>query len=381
MPVLTKPSVRISAEHSEGDGKIKEQELKMKERLSHIREKCQGYIQSSYWQNLRQGGKVWTYEPEQIHYCIIPKVGCTFWKRIMRFLGKDYPHDKGVQRPSDIDRNFVHYGGLSHLRQSSVQNPIVRMLMTNGKSFMFSRDPYSRLWSAYIDKFLLPDFWRTDAKAVVKKLRPNATEYERECANNVTFHEYLAFINLTYRYGLNEHWDKMHRLCSPCHVQYDVIGKQESFGTDADLILAKFNLDYLKENTTKLNVVQEEITTLTKYNFNLESAIKKGCFDKFVVGKRLWEAFQLNGYIDRVTAFPEADLRKSDFLNNTAETFMSYVFQTIDNQTKQGVDIKSQKRTMMLEAYRNIPKSLLESIAKVYEYDFELFGYKKDLFS
>ena len=25
--------------------------------------------------------------------------------------------------------------------------------------FMFVREPYRKLWSAYVDKFLLPDFW------------------------------------------------------------------------------------------------------------------------------------------------------------------------------------------------------------------------------
>ncbi|XP_045204869.2 carbohydrate sulfotransferase 9-like isoform X3 [Mercenaria mercenaria] len=359
--------------------KFKKKEQEMKERLSRVRQKCLDYMQNPYWQNLRQGGRVWTYEPQQIHYCIIPKVGCTFWKRIMRFLGKDYPRTQNVQRPSDIDRGFVHYGGLSNLQQWSVQNPIAHMLMTNGNSFMMTRDPYSRLWSAYIDKFLLPDFWRTDAKAVVKKLRPNATEYERNCANNVSFYEYLLFINRTYKSGLNEHWDKMHRLCSPCHVQYDVIGKQESFSSDADYILTKFNIDYLKENTTKLDMVHEEVTTLTKYNFNLESAITEGCFEKLDVAKRLWLAFQYNGYIDRNADFPEKYLMKTGFLIEPAEIFMDLVFQTIKNQTDQGIDIKGQKRTMMLEAYRKIPDDLLKAIVNVYEYDFELFGYNRTL--
>jgi hypothetical protein len=261
-----------------------------------------------------------------------------------------------------------------------VQNPIARMLMTKGKSFMFVRDPFTRLWSAYIDKFLLPDFWRSDALHVVRKIRPNATDYERYCANNVTFQEFLTFIKLTYTNGLNEHWQRLHKVCSPCHVQYDVIGKEESFGLDADYILTKFNLQSLKENTTKLDMVHEEVTTLTKYNFDLENAIRQGCFEKIDVAKRLWLAFQYNGYIDRRTAFPKNDLLKTAFLNSTTEIFTNLVLKTIENQNILGVNIKKQKRTMMLDAYRKIQKDLLNDIIAIYEYDFELFGYNRTLF-
>ncbi|XP_060591316.1 carbohydrate sulfotransferase 9-like [Ruditapes philippinarum] len=359
---------------------FQKQDTIMKERLQLIRQRCSHYMQDEYWQNIRQSGTVLTYGKEDIHYCIVPKVGCTFWKRIFRFLGKDYRTNQNVQKPSDIDRNYVHYGPMKNIQQWNVQNPIARMLMTKGKSFMFVRDPFTRLWSAYIDKFLLPDFWRSDALHVVRKIRPNATDYERYCANNVTFQEFLTFIKTTYTNGLNEHWQRLHKVCSPCHVQYDVIGKQESFGLDADYILTKFNLQSLKENTTKLDMVHEEVTTLTKYNFDLENAIRQGCFEKIDVAKRLWLAFQYNGYIDRRSAFPKNDLLKTAFLNSTTEIFTNLVLKTIENQNILRVNIKKQKRTMMLDAYRKIPKDLLNDIIAIYEYDFELFGYNRTLF-
>ena len=373
MPGLTTVNIKTSPGFQKQDKIIKE-------RLSVIRQKCAGYMKDEYWLNLIQTGKVWIFSKQQIHYCIVPKVGCTFWKRIMRFLGGDYPQNKSILKPSDIDRTYVHYGGLKNLTQWFVQNPISRMLMTNGKSFMFTRDPFTRLWSAYIDKFLLPDFWRTDALSFVRKLRPNASEYEKRCANNVTFREFLTFINMTHRNGLNEHWQKLHRLCSPCHVQYDVIGKQETFAMDADYILTKYNLGFLKENTTKLDMAHEEVTTLTKYNFNLEHAIREGCFKKIDIARRLWLAFQYNGYINRNTSFPRSQLLQTEFLKNPTKIFTDLVLNTIENQNKMGIDIKGQKRTMMLEAYKKIPKELLKDIVNVYEYDFELFGYERNLF-
>ncbi|XP_060554369.1 carbohydrate sulfotransferase 8-like [Ruditapes philippinarum] len=349
----------------------------MSNRLASIRDTCSGYMQNPYWQNLHQGGRVWTYE--QIHYCIVPKVGCTFWKRIMRFVSKDYPDNQNINKPSDIDRSYVHYGNIKNIRQWSVHNPVSQMLMANGKSFMFVRNPFSRLWSAYIDKFLLPDFWRTDARAVVKKVRRNRPEYEDKCANNVTFHEFLLFINMTHKVGLNEHWDKIHRLCSPCHVQYDVIGRQESFGLDADYIMSKYNLEHLKENVTKQDLVREEIVTITKYNFRLESSIQKGCFDKVDVAKRLWLTFQYNGYIHRDSKLPEDNLAIPEFFKTPTEIFLILVFQTLENQNKKGIDLKGQKQSMMLDEYRKIPERLISDIATIYDYDFELFGYNRNV--
>ncbi|XP_060556202.1 carbohydrate sulfotransferase 11-like isoform X2 [Ruditapes philippinarum] len=359
---------------------FQKQNERMEQRLKLIRQKCQHYMQDNYWQNLRLSGHVLSYEKEQIHFCLVPKAGNTFWKRIIRFLANDFPENLNIKRPTDIDRHYIHESPLINIQRWSMQNPISRMLMTNGKLFMIARDPFSRLWSAYIDKFLLPDFWHKDALDCVKKLRPNATYNEIKCANDVSFEDFLKFICETFTKGLNNHWERLHRICSPCHVQFDVIGTIETFLSDYDYILTKFNLDFLKENTTKLDIVQVEIATLTKYNFDLERAVVQTCFDKTDVAKRLWLAFQYNGYIDRHMHFPKNDLLKTKFVEYPIQIFTDIVLRTIKNQTKYGIDITRQKRTMMLEAYRKIPKDLLKNIISVYKYDFELFGYKSKLF-
>ncbi|XP_060591149.1 carbohydrate sulfotransferase 13-like [Ruditapes philippinarum] len=360
--------------------KFQKQDMTMKKRLTLIREKCLYYMNDRYWQKFRQSGTVFAYEKKHIYFCMVPKAGNTFWKRIMIYIGKEYPENMNIKQPSDIDRHYVHESKFNNLQTWSVQNPITRMLMSKGKSFMFARDPFSRLWSAYIDKFLLPDFWKADAVSVVMRLRPNATRYEKKCVNDVTFSEFLKFISLTYVRSMNIHWERLHRVCSPCHEQFDVIGKLESFASDVDYILTKFNLDFLKQNISEYNKVQVEITTLIKYNFDLEIKIGQRCFDKIDVAMRLWLAFQFNGYIDRQTVFPKTSLLKTRFYDNSTKIFQELVLRTIEDQNILGIDISGQKRTMMQEAYRNIPKNLLTDILSIYEYDFELFGYKNTLF-
>ena len=41
--------------------------------------------------------------------------------------------------------------------------------------FMVTRDPFARLWSAYVDKFILPDFWGHTGIYVVRRFRKNPT--------------------------------------------------------------------------------------------------------------------------------------------------------------------------------------------------------------
>ena len=42
--------------------------------------------------------------------------------------------------------------------------------------FLVTRDPFARLWSAYVDKFLLPDFWGHFGLSVVRRFRKAPTE-------------------------------------------------------------------------------------------------------------------------------------------------------------------------------------------------------------
>ncbi|WAQ99210.1 CHSTB-like protein [Mya arenaria] len=166
--------------------------------------------------------------------------------------------------------------------------------MAEGQSFMFTREPYSRLWSAYIDKFLLPDFWRTDAHA-----------------------EFLQYIVASYPRNLNEHWQPVYKICDPCLVAYDVIGKQGTLANDSHYILQKFGLGYLIPTSGSKSLrATNEMTMLVKYNFDLEHAIHKGCFDKEYVAMRLWKAFQYNGYIHRSIDIPFKKMKSSNIFWN-----------------------------------------------------------------
>ena len=66
---------------------------------------------------------------------------------------------------------------------SKQQNPSARgaplwhveneVMAPDSLRFMVTRDPFARLWSAYVDKFILPDFWGHTGIYVVRRFRKN----------------------------------------------------------------------------------------------------------------------------------------------------------------------------------------------------------------
>lgn len=289
--------------------------------------------------------------------------------------------NKSVLKPSDINRRYVHYGEIRVIKQGTMENTTLREIMSTGTAFIVSRDPYTRLWSAYIDKFFLPDFWGTEARIVLRLLRPEATIAEKNCPKSVTFVEFLTYIAKTYPADLQEHWQPVVKLCSPCHVNYDIILKQESLQNDTNALLDKIGLGKFKFSSKKGTQSRnmEEMKMITAYNFNLQSRYPGMCYELEDVANRLWRTFQYNGYIYRHFDIPLAEMMDANFTEKPLEVFMKYVNSTLQFQSLKELDLRHQKRSMMLEAYKEVPEKVLHAIRTVYQYDFQMFGYNMKL--
>ncbi|XP_029454478.1 carbohydrate sulfotransferase 11-like isoform X2 [Rhinatrema bivittatum] len=102
---------------------------------------------------------------------------------------------------------------------------IPKELLSNYTKVMVTRDPFERLVSAYRNKILhgVQSFMK-----LIKAAFPKSS-------NNVTFQEFVNFI-LQEKLN-NNHWRPMYKLCDPCRIHYDIIGKIETVNQDADHIL------------------------------------------------------------------------------------------------------------------------------------------------
>ena len=321
---------------------------------------------------------------KSLFYCFVPKVGCTYWKRVMRFISKDY---KGrYKSPENIPRIYTHFGPyvkmqVIHLRNFS--NPAV---LDYKLKFMFTRDPYERLWSGYLDKLYLPDFWWWLGTKIVNETRPNADARSLKCGDDVTFEELLRYTTSKLIHGerVNNHFSPVYTQCNPCQIQFDVIGKLESFLEDSELVLrgANISLDS-KSNKHVKDIATEEMEMLIKYNFDILDGLKeKGahsdCYNPLTVAKRLWKTFQYHGYINDIDEFPIKDedivvadvtVLKKSLLKRIVHSRRSAGFRT---------ELwKSQRQKYLTKAYRSVSQKVFKAIGRAYKGDLELFGYNK----
>jgi len=164
-------------------------------------------------------------------YCAVPKVASTNWKRMLLLFD-------GVK--SDINEMSVK----SKVHTLTALKPIYEVkekdmpkLFQTSYKFMFVRHPFERLASAYRNKLADNNtyFERTYGSRILKMLRKNLTSRQYNRGRGVTFQEFVQWLVRTEAY--DPHWVPVHRLCHPCNIRYDFIGKMETLFADADHVI------------------------------------------------------------------------------------------------------------------------------------------------
>ncbi|XP_044133213.1 carbohydrate sulfotransferase 11 isoform X1 [Bufo gargarizans] len=187
-------------------------------------------------------------EYHEMIYCYVPKVACTNWKRVMMVLtGRGKYSD-----PMEIPANVAHVSSnLKTLNQYSI--PEINHRLKNFMKFMFVREPFERLVSAYRNKFTQKyntSFHKRYGTKIVRRQRKNATQEALHNGNDVKFEEFVAYLidpHTQREEPFNEHWQTMFSLCHPCHIHYDLIGKYETLEEDSNYVLQLAGVgNYLK---------------------------------------------------------------------------------------------------------------------------------------
>lgn len=166
------------------------------------------------------------------------QVACTNWKRVFMVLsGSEAASADLSQIPADV----VHKPGTLDRLSDYPAGRAAEMLSTYTK-FLFVRHPFERLLSAYRNKLEQRHdssryFQSRFGRRIVKRYRANATERALRDGDDVTFAEFAGFVADTRDTVFNEHWAPIDRLCRPCAVNYDFIGKHESLFQDSDFLL------------------------------------------------------------------------------------------------------------------------------------------------
>ncbi|KAM8946710.1 carbohydrate sulfotransferase 8 isoform 2-T2 [Pelodytes ibericus] len=177
--------------------------------------------------------RIFVEDKHKLLYCEVPKAGCSNWKRVLMVLNGLASSTK------DIQHNTVHYGNYLKRLDSFDRNGIFYRLNTYTK-MIFIREPFERLVSAFRDKFEHANnyYHPVFGKAIISRYRVNATKEALRTGSGVLFKEFIQYLLDVHRpVGMDIHWDHVSRLCSPCLIDYDFIGKFESMEEDANFLL------------------------------------------------------------------------------------------------------------------------------------------------
>ncbi|KAM4531934.1 carbohydrate sulfotransferase 12-like [Odontesthes bonariensis] len=200
-------------------------------------------------------------------YCYVPKVACSNWKRIMIVLSESMLQEGVPQRdPLAIPWDLVHNSSMHFTfnkfwkRYGKFARHLMKVKLKKYTKFLFVRDPFVRLISAYRNKFEMrnDDFYRRFAQVMLRRYAnqptPPATVDEAFALGiHPSFSHFIQYLldpQTEKDMPFNEHWRQVYRLCHPCQIQYDFVGHLETAEEDAELLLRQLRVDNVVEFPT-----------------------------------------------------------------------------------------------------------------------------------
>ncbi|KAL5020412.1 hypothetical protein ScPMuIL_003304 [Solemya velum] len=225
-----------------------------------------------------------------IAYCNIPKIASSFLKRFMLEIASS---DKTTIDPFHHDAIKIHQKPLPRVQSRNLSSK-------NISSFLFVRDPYTRLFAGYIDKLLTPnEYWWSLGKNIVRSR--NVTSVKPNCGHDVSFDEFINDLVSRARSNktIDVHFNMMYLQCQPCDVKYDIIGKVETFNEDFKHVLnythklENFNFSSFNEETEQ-DSIKKDVDKA--FSFIKRSA---PCISKHDALGRLWRKLQIRGLIGK----------------------------------------------------------------------------------
>ncbi|CAH1792707.1 unnamed protein product, partial [Owenia fusiformis] len=335
-------------------------------------------------------------ETHKLLYCFVPKVGCTTWKKIFAILTNEKLRNETKGNPENIklDPHSIRFKSMKDYNSSQRE-----IILKSYFKFMFVREPFERLVSAYIDKFYVPElngFWESWGRRIIKRYREKASAVSKACGHDVTFEEFLSHslskVQQADISGGNEHWTTMHQICNPCGIKYDYIGHVETMRRDTDVILHQANVSHL--------IVQDEASVSNiRQNLHIsdEALIKsEKCLEPRDAVKRIINSLIYKGFLPN--NFSIAEFTRNSMGNNSnmtneevAKLFNAKLDDILpriwENKLKSSKSIKELNREHSLIRLQKsnisgqISSQIIKRFLKYFSLDFEAFGYDTKFYS
>ncbi|XP_045194478.2 uncharacterized protein LOC123550104 [Mercenaria mercenaria] len=294
-----------------------------------------------------------------LYYCDIPKCGSAFMDHF-------------------LSGTFQCNGLCDEI--SITSNELRLPMIGTSYSFMFVREPYARLFSAYENKLFLPNkHWTIIGTDVIKKVRPRASFVSKILGHDVTFLELVKYVLNLYERGirLNDHLAPMHLHCKTCEIRFNFIGRLESMSSDlVDLLedwktkgIVSKNISSAKE--IEANMVYKRSFGPYKHMFTILKQYGE-VLSRYKAFQRAWSSYQIRGLILKKYNMPFAE---NDVVNVNYIQFGDEIKKALDASMGHKDELNAQREEAFIQAYSSVPMHLMLKLKEFMKPDCLLFGY------
>ncbi|XP_021345508.1 carbohydrate sulfotransferase 13-like [Mizuhopecten yessoensis] len=311
----------------------------------------------------------------RIIYCAMEKVGSTFWRRLWQILAGL----RSAHNPYDIPAGNALGGGQETFKNVFFDE--IHTMISTYRSFIFTRHPFSRLFSGYVDKLFSPNpvFWKSLGTYIVSNFREGKKTGDNICGYDVTFREFVKYIIHSKLH--NEHRDghflPMHDHCRPCQVTYDIIGRMETIVDDTVYIVKSLGFDVIANTLNKTmrassvsDTIKDQVDILFRYK-------NKVCISFYIAQKLMWRKFQIRGVISKHSKFP---FTREQAGNITEPEYVVAVTNAVSDIRDQA-HAEQYRQEAYAEAFSSVDREDMTKLAQILQVDCEIFGYDCSLTS
>ncbi len=193
-------------------------------RLQNMRKVCQKYPLEIKYEELATFSFIFNQKLKMMG-CSINKVGSTSLGKTFKALRRslDYPDENPNKVRIKVNEKQLY-------KQRSLY-----------KKFVFVRDPMERLASAYNDKMIVNDHpWFVKVRKNVKEMAVKIKGARNSPGNQVSFDDFLNAVVIPGKDSPSEwgrHWAPYYKICAPCTMQFDYIGRLDLTGEESQVVL------------------------------------------------------------------------------------------------------------------------------------------------
>lgn len=261
-------------------------EKEIRRRVEHIEEGCKKLSKNrTEFESIEKSklDHIVVDDRYQVLYCYVPKVACTNLKRVFLMLtGKMNVTDPLELKSSDVHSALDKY--LTYL--DSLPSSGIKYRIMHYKKVIFVREPLERVLSAFRNKFVQKGnsyFKERFGKMIMKRYHDNQIDETENGTKTITFPEFVQYLldPRTKAQGFNEHWESFYKLCHPCHIHYNFVGKYEDIDKDVNGLLQILQIHdkipFPKRDDLYKTLKTEDI--LTKFYKDLDPSMLLGLLE------------------------------------------------------------------------------------------------------